>query len=128
MLRWLRQVFARPAAQPALLRQANSPDAEFRRAATDELVASAEPWAGPALLGLLGDSHTAVRDAAVEALRRLGAAAAPLLQKGLDHSSPDVARTSADLLGDLGSGDHAAARWWLSSTPSGRSSWRPGGR
>ena len=109
MLRWLRQVFARPAAVPVLLRQATSPDADQRGAAAEDLAASAEPWAGPALLALLGDSHTAVRTAATGALRRRGPAAAPLLQAGLDHSSPDVARTAADLLGEVGSGDHAAA-------------------
>jgi HEAT repeat protein len=109
MLRRLRQMFARPAAQPALLRQAASPDADQRRAAADELAASPEPWAGPALVNLMGDTHTSVRDAAVAALRRLGPAAGRLLQAGLDHSSSDVARTSADLLGEVGSGDHAAA-------------------
>jgi HEAT repeat protein len=109
MLRWLRQMFARPAAKPALLLQATSPDADQRRAAADELAVSPEPWAGPALVNLLGDTHTAVRAAAVGAIQRLGPAAAPLLQAGLDHASPDVARTAADLLGEVGSGDHAAA-------------------
>jgi HEAT repeat protein len=109
MLRRLRQLFARPAAQPELLRQATSPDAEIRRAAADGLAASSEPWAGPALLGLLGDSHSTVRGAATDALRRLGPTAAPLLQKGLDHSSPEVARAAAELLGEVGSGDHADA-------------------
>jgi HEAT repeat protein len=107
MLRLLRQVFARPARPPELLRRATSPDPEVRRAAAAGLAAATEPWAGPALITLLGDPHTSVREAAAAAVRRLGPTAAPVLQKGLDHPTPDAAAASAELLGELGSAGHA---------------------
>ncbi|WP_020468163.1 HEAT repeat domain-containing protein [Zavarzinella formosa] len=107
MQNWLRRMLApaRRETRPELLVRANSLDAETRRGAVDGLALSAEPWAGPALVNLLGDSHSVVREAANAAFRQLGSNASPILQKGLEHAVPEVAKTSAELLGELGTSE-----------------------
>ena len=109
MWHWLRRRITPAGAEnpPELLSQAKSTDEEIRRASAERLATVTEPWAGPALLDLLGDGHSVVRQAATDAFRRLGSGAAPILQKGLDHAVPEVGRASAELLGEVGSSDAA---------------------
>jgi HEAT repeat protein len=58
--------------------------------------------AAAALVPLLNDAHTPVREAAASSLRAMGGAALPALLAGLKRSDDDAAAASAGLLGDLG--------------------------
>ena len=90
-----------------LARQATAPDADQRQQAAVALGAFRDERSAAALMPLLQDTHTAVREAATASLRGHGPAALAALLEGLKSPSADVAAASATLLGDLG--DPAAA-------------------
>jgi HEAT repeat protein len=89
------------------VRQCGAPDPAQRQEAAAALAAFRDPQTAAALVALLNDSHTAVREAATASLRGHGPAALAALLEGLKSPSADVAAASATLLGELG--DPAAA-------------------
>jgi len=103
MLGWLRRALggARPVEEPPAVVKARSPEPADREAAAGLLAPIPELWAGERLLKLLQDPYTTVRAAAREALLRRGVLAAPELLTGLNHADVEVARVSAELLGEL---------------------------
>jgi HEAT repeat protein len=104
MFGWLQQLLGSLFAPdvPPLVRQARSPDALVRRQAAVELGTVLESWAAELLLSLLEDTHSAVREAAGESLRRLGPASVSVLLEGLNHANPQVGQAAAELLGEFG--------------------------
>ena len=90
-----------------IVRWCGAPDPAVRQVAADGLAAFRDAQSAAALVALLNDSHTIVREAATASLRIHGSAALGALLEGLKNSSADVASASATLLGELG--DPAAA-------------------
>ena len=85
---------------PPLVRKSRHRDPAVRQQAAEEMARVREPWAVPALVELLGDTHTPVRDAAAAALRVWGPAAVPGLIVGLGHGRHEIGRAAAELLGE----------------------------
>jgi HEAT repeat protein len=107
MWSWLLRRLGRPQlpAVPALVRQSRDPDPVARQQAAGLLTECREPWAVAALIDLLGDTHTTVREAAAAGLRHLGPAAVPGLIQGLGHARHDIGRHAAELLGESGAAE-----------------------
>src|SRR5438132_1382474 len=106
MWQWLRSLFGGgpKGGQPSVasqVRDARSQNPGTREVAAVRLGERSEPESAPALLDLLRDTHTPVREAALASLRRLGQAISPSLRQGLGHPEPGVAQVCADLLGEL---------------------------
>lgn len=101
MLRWIFRLFEPWTTQGKLSRLARSTDATTRQDAANQLAQVREMWASQALLQLLADTHTPVRESARQALANHGASATPVLIEGLKHSNENIAVTSAGLLGEL---------------------------
>jgi HEAT repeat protein len=112
MWAWLRRLFGgaddhRPSLA-GLARQAAHANPGLRELAAVRLGESGEAAAAEPLLGLLGDTHSGVRAAALASLRWLGPAAAAALRQGLGHSDPAVGEACADLLAGLRDPDAVA--------------------
>jgi HEAT repeat protein len=107
MFAWVKRLVggSGPPGRRGSTRDARSADPEIRMQTAERLGGVFERWAGEVLAALLGDGHPAVREAALDSLRRQGDAALRPLLGALNHADPEVGKAAADLLGRLHSAE-----------------------
>jgi HEAT repeat protein len=84
-----------------LIRQTTAPDANQRQQAAVALAGFRDERSAVALVALLKDSHTAVREAASASIRAFGPVALGALLEGMKDPNADVATASVALVGEL---------------------------
>lgn len=101
MFSWLSRKFASAPPEPVQLQQMKSEDPAVRQQAAEAMGEIPEFWSVSALLKLLTDVYTPVREAARAGLVKLGPPAVDGLLEGMNHANTDLGKTCAEILGDI---------------------------